>query len=67
MTLVEVKSSNIKKVGWDEKGLYVEYNSGMYLYEGVDLEMYSKLLLSDSKGNFVNMNIKPNYNFKRLN
>lgn len=66
MELVKVNSSNISKIGWDETGLYVEYTSGLYLYEGVKKEVYDKLLLAESKGKFVGTEIKNKYNFKKL-
>ena len=67
MKLIEVKSSNIKKVGWDEDGLIVEYMSGSkYRYKKVPRDMYDQFLESDSKGRFMNSNIKNKYEYERL-
>ena len=62
----EVKSSNIISVGHDGKNLYVNYKSGTYKYENVDKTIYESLLTSDSKGKFMNENIKGKYSYTRI-
>ena len=62
----EVKSSNIISVGHDGTNLYVNYKSGTYKYENVDRSIYESLLTSDSKGRFMNDNIKGKYNYTRV-
>ncbi len=62
----EVKSSNIISVGHDGTNLYVNYKSGTYCYENVDKSVYESLLSSDSKGRFMNENIKGRYNYTRV-
>lgn len=62
----EVKSSNIISVGHDETNLYVNYKSGTYKYENVDKSVYESLLSSESKGRFMNENIKGKYNYSRV-
>ena len=63
-----VKSSNILSVGYDNstKSLYVNYKSGIYKYDNVESSVYENLMSSDSKGRFMNENIKGNYNYSRL-
>lgn len=64
MELVEVVSSNIKRVGYDEKCLLVEYSSGVkYRYLDVPRSVYKNLLESDSKGKFMNSEVKGKYEY----
>ncbi len=64
--LVNVESSNIKGVAFNE-GLIVEYKSGVrYKYKDVPEETYKKLLEADSKGRFMNSEIKGKFEFERL-
>lgn len=62
----EVKSSNIISVGHDGTNLYVNYKSGTYKYENVDKSVYESLLSSESKGRFMNENIKGKYSYSRV-
>lgn len=62
----EVKSSNIISVGHDGTNLYVNYKSGTYKYENVDKSVYESLISSESKGRFMNENIKGRYNYSRV-
>lgn len=62
----EVKSSNIISVGHDGTNLYVNYKSGTYKYENVDKSVYESLISSESKGRFMNENIKGKYNYSRV-
>ena len=62
----EVKSSNIISVGHDGTNLYVNYKSGTYKYENVDRSIYESLISSESKGRFMNENIKGKYNYSRV-
>ena len=62
----EVKSSNIISIGHDGTNLYVNYKSGTYKYENVDKSVYESLISSESKGKFMNENIKGKYNYSRV-
>ena len=62
----EVKSSNIISVGHDGTNLYVNYKSGTYKYDNVDKSVYESLISSESKGRFMNENIKGKYNYSRV-
>lgn len=70
MTIAEnmtpVASSNIKAIGYEEGDLFVEYNSGTYVYKSVPKNLYDELMEADSKGSFMNMYIKGNYNYDYL-
>lgn len=66
--LEEVVSSNIKKIGFDseENKLYVQYTSGLYVYENVNKDLFEAFKQAESKGKFINENIKGKYEFKKL-
>ena len=62
----EVKSSNIISIGHDGTNLYVNYKSGTYRYDNVDRSVYESLLTSESKGRFMNENIKGKYSYSKI-
>lgn len=64
--MLPVNSSNIVAVGWDNDDLYVKYNSGVYVYSGVDKYLFEQLLQAESKGRFLSEEIKPVYKYKKL-
>ena len=67
MILNEVVSSNIRKVGYEDNNLIVEYISGkQYKYENVPHELYEDLLKADSKGRFMNEFIKGKFKYETL-
>ena len=67
MELREVLSSNIRKIGHDGTNLIVEYMSGaQYRYKGVPKEVFNEMLSAESKGRFMNANIKGKYEFERI-
>lgn len=66
MILVEVVSSNVKKIGYENGKLYVLYSGGLYEYDGVTKEIYEELLASESKGKYISQNIKGRYNYKKV-
>jgi hypothetical protein len=69
MDWVEVESSNIKAVAYNEeaKELLVEFHSGgTYTYFDVDKDIYDKFLASDSKGKFFHKYVRNNYSYERL-
>ena len=67
MKLNEVVSSNIKRVGYENNELLVEYLSGAkYKYKGVPEELFAKLLEAESKGRFMNANIKGKFKYERV-
>lgn len=68
INLEEVVSSNIKKIGFDpeENKLYIQYTSGIYVYDNVSKDLFEALKQAESKGKFVSENIKGKYVFKKL-
>jgi len=69
--LVPVEPSAVEAVGYDAEGheLWIRYTGGhvyVYVYAEVPEAVYRKLLDADSKGTFVNREIKPTYGFRRV-
>ena len=66
MELKEVLSSNIKAVGYENEELLVEYLSGTkYRYKNVPKELYEEFINAESKGRFMNSNIKGKFEYER--
>lgn len=67
MELREVLSSNVRKIGYHEGDLIVEYLSGAkYRYKNVPKKLYDAMLESDSKGRFMNNSIKGKFEFEKM-
>lgn len=68
MKLNEVVSSSIKSIGYGGDTLVIEYIGGaQYEYYGVPQGVYDELVKAESKGRFVNRNIKGKYKFQKKN
>ena len=69
--IIPVESSNISHVGWwadenddDPSEMFVVFkNGGIYGYLKVDEDKYLGFLNSESKGKYLNSQIKPNHEF----
>lgn len=69
MERTPVSSSNIRAIGYDadNQTLEVEFNNGaVYQYYGVPQTDYDSMMAADSKGTYLNANIKGRYNFSKL-
>lgn len=67
LSMVELKSSNIKKIGYSGGDLYVQFNSGdMYCYEGVEADVYRAFQSTDSPGKFFRGRVKGRYKDQKL-
>ena len=64
--MIPVESSNVVAIGYGDDTLYVKYSSGTYKYDNVPKEVAEKLFKADSKGRFMNENIKGQYNYSRV-
>lgn len=67
--MTAVKSSDISSVGYDESKseLHIKYNTGQnYIYHKVPKSVYENLLQADSKGRFVNYQVKKNFTFEKV-
>jgi hypothetical protein len=62
-------SSSVRSAGYDasERVLEVEFrNGGVYQYLDVPGEEYDEFREADSKGRYLNTEIKPNHRYRRL-
>lgn len=64
-----VDSSNIEQIGYDEndRELWVRFKSGdTYVYSEVPPATYDDIMRADSKGSYLNREIKPNYGCRQV-
>jgi len=62
MKLINVNSSAINKVGYENPNLYIEFTHGRrYIYSPVPENVFQGLLQASSKGTYYNDNIKDRY------
>lgn len=69
MEMIEVKSSNVRKIGYDKASstLRVQFLGGVeYDYSTVPEEVFESLKKSPSVGQFIHANIKGRYGYKRV-
>ena len=66
MKMIEVVSSNVVAIGYEDNDLYVDYKSGSYVYKGVPEEIYIGLLNAESKGKFMWAKVKGRYEYEKL-
>ena len=69
MNMINVDSSNVAAVGYDEESatLQVEFNNGSaYQYFDVPEHLFYGLRDADSVGGFLAANIKGNYRYSKV-
>lgn len=69
VSMMEVSSSNIKKIGYDADRdlLLVEFNNNrIFEYRGVPNDTFLAFLDAKSKGSFLAHHIKPHYKAWRI-
>lgn len=69
MERIPVTSSNIAAIGYDpdRSALDVEFKNGsVYQYSGVPASEHDAFMNADSKGKYLNANIKNHYSFVKL-
>jgi hypothetical protein len=62
--MIKVESSNIMEIGYDEEhgDMYVKFKSNkMYMYSDVPVKVFNELLEAESKGKYLNKNVKGMY------
>ena len=67
---VVINSSNLKSASYntEDETLTVTFNNGgIYEYNKVPWNLFTKFRLSDSQGKFFNTNIAKTYVYKKLN
>jgi hypothetical protein len=69
MNRKSVESSNILSIGYDYITMILEVEfkySGIYHYSEVPQEIYDALMTANSKGKYLNANIKGVYSYIKL-
>ena len=68
MKMIDVMSSNVESIGWENNTLFVKYkqNGITYSYDNVPENVFNDLMNAPSHGRFVNESIKPYYTCTRL-
>lgn len=66
MKKIQVVSSNVVAIGYENNDLYVDFKSGSYVYKDVPREIYDALLVAESKGKFMWAHIRDRYDYTRL-
>ena len=69
MNRQQVRSSNIRSVGYDDENLLLEiefHRGGIYQYFEVPESVYQGLLQAPSKGTYFRNQIMDNYRYKRV-
>ena len=67
MQMIPVASSDLASVGYENRTLYIAFNSGgVYAYAGVSESVYRQLLAAPSKGKFFHAYIKGVYPYQRI-
>lgn len=64
---IEVDSRAIEAVAYEDGELFVQWKGGgSYVYSIVPEHKFDELMLSDSIGGYVNSEIKPYYDHRKL-
>ena len=69
MRMTPIDSTAIARTGYSsaKRTLRLEYRNGrIYDYSDVPPEVYEQLLSADSAGEFVNIEIKPKYDYSEV-
>jgi hypothetical protein len=69
MDRVSVSSSAVRSIGYDATAaiLEVEFTSGrIYQYQGVPPEHHDNIMRAESKGRYLNAQIKERFPFRRV-
>lgn len=65
--MIAVSSSNIRAIDHDGSDLIVEYMGGSkYKYKGVPTELFEAFKTAESKGRFMNAEIKGKFDYERI-
>lgn len=67
MKFIKVQSSAINGVQYDDRSIYVRFNSGViYRYLNVNHRVFNDFLEADSIGKFFNQKIRNSYLWKEV-
>lgn len=70
VNMVNVKSSNIARIGYNEKAVILAIemlNSNLYYYLDVPRLIYEQLLTAPAIGSYFSINMKGKYRYVRIN
>ena len=71
MNMIKVESSNIDAIGYDHGDLYVRFKGGegknnrIYVYYDVPEHFFKEILEAESKGKYLNQNIKGKFTYRK--
>lgn len=67
MEAVFVESSNIERIGYHRKTMFIEFKNGIcYAYQNVSYSHFQALINAESVGQHFNRWVKPNFNYTKL-
>jgi len=68
MEMIQVESSTIVAIGYDKESrrLRVQFKKSIYDYYDVPEYVHYEMMQSGSKGDYLNVVIKGNYNYKKV-
>lgn len=68
MQLTPIQSTNVAAAGYDAEAnaMVIQFKSGTYRYDNVPRSVFDRFMASESKGKFVNAELRPNYTATRL-
>jgi hypothetical protein len=65
--MTEVKSSNIKALGYDNRGLFVQFiGGGAYHYPDAPRSVFNDLMGAESVGKFFRAEVGPKFKHRKL-
>ena len=66
MKMIEVISSNVVAIGYEDNKLYVNFKTGSYVYYDVPQKIYDGLVKAESKGKYMWAHVRDVYSYERL-
>jgi hypothetical protein len=67
MEMVQIQSSNVNKIGYEDGILYVEFkNKSVYKYMNVPIDIYMRMAKADSIGSYIGAYIRPKFKCEKL-
>ncbi len=69
MDRIQVESSNVRSIGYDAQSMTLEVefvNGNIYQYFDVPEALYQAFMAAESRGQFLNLNVKGSYRYARL-
>ena len=65
--MTPVDSTNLESIGYDGTNLFVRFkNDSTYVYFHVPESLYQELLVTESKGKFLNRHVKGAFQYEKI-